>query len=219
MSSPDSNDSSIMLNNLRSKPYRVAWQPMLDEVLNNTAPPPYTLSAFIKYISQNHCHETLEFILEAKQYHESYSQSLVESAGESIETTNSAASINLSKLYQLLLTTFILPGAAREINLSFNIRDALLRHKNMSIPPLPETLDPAMKSIYKLMEDSIFLPFLTSPSTFLHKDPTLQATNKNDIRPYLSCISSDNQPTKAVQTKGPSLNPFGRTWSWPHWSR
>ncbi|KAJ6084680.1 hypothetical protein N7499_004309 [Penicillium canescens] len=108
------------------------WGLTLDEVLNNTAPPPYTLSAFIEYLSQNHCLETLEFILEAKRYREGY-KSLVESAEKSIETINSSASSNLSKLYQLLLATYILPGAAREVNLSVNVRDALLRQKYVDI--------------------------------------------------------------------------------------
>lgn len=186
-----------MLNNPRPRSDRAAWGPTLDEVLNNTASPPYTLSAFTNHLSQNHCLETLGFILEAKRYRESY-KSLVESAGESIETTNSSASINLSKLYQLLLTTYILPGAAREVNLSANVRDALLRHKNMSTPPLPETLDPAVKSIHNLMEDSIFVSFLNSPSIVSHKDPSLKATNQNDTRPYISSMISDNQPTKSV---------------------
>ncbi|KAJ5343473.1 hypothetical protein N7541_008019 [Penicillium brevicompactum] len=225
MSSSGSNDPSIgvseaptMLNNLRARSYRAACGLTLDEVLNNTAPPPYTLSAFIEYLSQNHCLETLEFILEAKRYREGY-KSLVESAEKSIETINSSASINLSKLYQLLLATYILPGAAREVNLSVNVRDALLRHKDMSTPPLPETLEPAVKSIHNLMEDSIFVSFLNSASIVLHKDPTSKASNQNDISPYLTRTISDNQPTKPVQTKCPSLNPLGKTWSWPPWSR
>jgi hypothetical protein len=209
-----------MLNNLRSKPYRAAWRPTLDEVLNNTTPPPYTLSAFINYLSQNHCLETLQFILEAKRYRESY-KSLVEIAGDSIIlTSNSSAILNLRKLYQFLLTTFILPGADREVNLSVNIRDALLGYENMSTPPLPETLDPAVKNIYDLMEDSIFVSFLNSPSTFSHRDSTLKASDQNDIGSYASCmILENNQPTKPVQEKRPSLIPIGRTWSWPPWHR
>jgi hypothetical protein len=93
MTSSGSNDSSIdvskgptMQNNLRSKPYRAAWQPTLNEVLKNTTPPPYSLGAFINYLTQIHCLETLEFILEVNRYREGY-KSLVESAGESITTT------------------------------------------------------------------------------------------------------------------------------------
>jgi hypothetical protein len=47
-------------------------RPTLDEVLANTAPAPYTLSAFMAYLSQNHCLETLEFTLDAKRYREAY---------------------------------------------------------------------------------------------------------------------------------------------------
>jgi hypothetical protein len=172
MTSAHSADSSIggskaptMLKNLRSKPYRAAWRPTLDEVLNNTTPPPYTFSAFKTYLSQNHCLETFEFILEAKRYRKSY-KSLHEPAKESTVTTNSPESINLSLLYQLLLETYILPGAAREVNLPVNVRDDLLRHEITSTPPSPETLDPAVRSIHDLMEDSIFIPFLNSLSIF-----------------------------------------------------
>lgn len=206
-----------MRNNLQSKPYEAAWRPTLDDVLNNNPPPPYNLKAFLEYLSQNHCLETLEFILEAKQYRQRY-ESLVEPSGESIVTTHSGR-IKLSMLYQLLLTTYILPGAPREVNLSVNARDALLRYRNMSTPPLPETLDPAVKSIHDLMEDSIFVSFLNSSSIFLHRDPTLKASNQNDSRSYTSGIISDYQPTKSIRTKRPSLNPLRGTWSWPPWNR
>jgi hypothetical protein len=156
-----------MPNNLQSKPHILVWRPTLDEVLNNTTTPPYTLNAFIKYLSKNHCLETLEFILEARRYRVSYNL-LVKAAGESIGTTNSSLSVNLRMLYQLLLATYILPGAAREVNLTINVRDALLRHKDMPTPPLPKTLNPAVKSIHDLIEDSIFVSFLNSPSTFVH---------------------------------------------------
>ncbi|KAJ5987641.1 hypothetical protein N7522_011889 [Penicillium canescens] len=207
-----------MLKNLRSKPYKAAWRPTLDEVLNNTTPPPYTLSAFMKYLSQNHCLETLDFILEAKRYRESY-KSLVESAREPTVTTNCSASINLSQLYQLLLKTYVLPGAPREVNLPVNVRDDLLQHKITSTPPSPETLDPAVRSIHDLMEGSIFFSFLNRPSIFFHRDATLRASDQNDSRPCLSRMNSDSQPTEPVQNKRSFLNPLGRTWLWLPWNR
>jgi hypothetical protein len=219
MTSALSDDSSIggskaptMLKNLRSKPYRAAWRPTLDEVLNNTTPPPYTLSAFIKYLSENHCLETLEFILEAKRYRESY-KSLDEPARES---TNCPESIHLSLLYQLLLKTYILPGAAREVNLPVNVRDDLLRYEITSTPPSPETLDPAVRSIHDLMEDSIFISFLNSLSIFFYRDAVLRVSDQNENGSGLSCMTSDSQPTEPVQTKRPSVR---RTWSWPPWNR
>jgi hypothetical protein len=219
MTSAHSDDSSIggskaptMLN------YRAAWRPTLDEVLNNTTPPPYTLSAFIKYLSQNHCLETLEFILEAKRYRESY-KSLDEPARESTVTTNCPESINLSLLYQLLLKTYILPGAAREVNLPVNVRDDLLRHKITSTPPSPETLDPAVRSIHDLMEDSIFISLLNSLSTSFYKDAVLRVSDQNENGSDLSCMTSDSQPTEPVQTKPPSVIALRRTWTWPPWNR
>lgn len=225
MSSSDSNVSPVgdsnaqrMRNNLRSKPYKTAWPPTLDDVLNNKPPPPYNLRAFTKYLSQNHCLENLEFILEAKRYRQRY-ESLVEAPEESRVTTYSSR-ISLSMLYQFLLTTYILPGAPREVNLSVNVRDALLRYRNMSTPPLPETLDPAVKSIHDLMEDSIFFSFLNSSSTDLHRDPMLKGSNQNDSSSNVSGIISDNQPTRSIRTKRPTLNPLGRrVWSWPPWNR
>lgn len=216
-SSTDVTKTPNMLNNTRSKPYRVPWPPTLDEVLNNIAPPPYTLSAFMNYLSQNHCLETLEFILESKRYYESY-RSLVEPAKESIVTTNCSASIDLSLLYQLLLTTYILPGAAREINLPAKVRDGLLQNKTTSTPPSPEILDPAVRSIRDLMEDSIFVSFLNSPSTCFYKDAALTASAQNDRRSYFLCKTSDSQPTELVQTKRPSVMGLGRHWSWPPWN-
>ena len=47
-------------------------RPTLDEVLNNTAPQPYTLAAYTAFLSQQHCLETLEFVTEARRYTEKY---------------------------------------------------------------------------------------------------------------------------------------------------
>ncbi|KAJ5815034.1 hypothetical protein N7474_006811 [Penicillium riverlandense] len=206
-----------MLNGLRSKPsYRAAWRLTLDEVLTNTAPPPYNLSAFITYLAQSYCLETLDFILEARQYCEWY-KSLVKTAGGSIGTIDSSACMNLSMIYRVLLTTYILPGAPREINLSVDLRDALLRFNDMSTPPPPEALEPAVKSIHDLMEGSIFDSFLNSRSTFLQRDRASGDSNQNDNRSDRSCTDPENQPTKPDRVKA-TRRLLRRTWSWPPWS-
>ncbi|KAJ5948489.1 hypothetical protein N7454_001796 [Penicillium verhagenii] len=139
-------------------------RPSLDDVLANTAPPPYTLSAFMAYLSQNHCLETLEFTLEAKRYRETY-HTLVDRLGLIAVTTDTPEAQHLHMLWQRLLMAYIFPGAPREINLSSEVRDGLLDHRNAIIPPVPETLDFAVKNIHELMEESIFLPFLNSHTT------------------------------------------------------
>ncbi|CAI7566634.1 unnamed protein product [Penicillium pancosmium] len=216
-----SDDSSIdvpkkpaLLKNLRSQSYRVAWRPTLDEVLNNTAPPPYTLSAFTSYLSHNHCLETLEFILEAKRYREKFS-SFLEPAKDSIVATNHSTNINLSLLYQILLETYIFPGAEREV------RDDLLQNKIFSTPPLPETLDLAVRSIRDLMEDSIFDAFVNSASTYIYEEAAPRASGESS-RSFLSTLSknSDGESVEPVQAKSkrPSLMTIGKSFSWPPWS-
>lgn len=199
---------------LRSGTYQSVFWPTLDEVLTNTAPPPYTLSTFISYLSQNHCLETFEFTLEAKRYRETY-DSFVDRTLKSTAITEASKSQHLRMLFQFFLTMYVLPGAPREVNLSVDVRDALLRHKDMSTPPLPEVLDPAVKSVHNLMEDSIFVSFLNSCSTFLSGEPALEAPNRNDIRLCGSDINSDNYPTNPVRwrAKRPPLNPLRWTWS------
>lgn len=198
------------------KTYGVVWRPTLDEVLNNIAPPPCTLSAFMNYLSQNHCLETLEFILEAKRYCESYRSSM-ESTSESIETTNGSANIDLTHFYQFLLTTYIMPGAAREVNLPVKIRDGLLRNKTTSTPPSPETLESAVRNIRDLIEESIFVSFLNSPSVYLCENGPLTVSMQNNSRPYLARNTSDSQPKEPVKYKRPSIKTLGRPWSWPPW--
>ncbi|KAJ5760153.1 Regulator of G protein signaling superfamily [Penicillium odoratum] len=177
-------------------------RPTLDEVLANTAPPPYTLSAFMAYLSQNHCLETLEFTLEAKRYRETY-LSLVDRLGDPTDTPEAQ---HLQMLWQRLLMAYICPGAPREVNLSSEIRDALLHHRNPAIPPPPETLDFAVKNIHELMEESIFLPFLnshtTSPSVYPSEPPFAP-----DDSVRLSSTSLDEHPVNRVRSRVKRISP------------
>lgn len=199
----------------RSDSDRSTYRPTLDEVLTNTAPPPYTLSAFMAYLSQNHCLETLEFTLEANRYRETY-DSFVNRLGESKVTTDASGHQRLFMLWQLLLTAYVLPGAPREINLSVDVRDSLLRHRDISTPPLPETLDLALKSVHDLMEDSIFFSFLNNHSASSSMNSISESSSAHGIPAYRSVINSGEQPTKLVRPRAKrSLNPLSRAWSWP----
>ncbi|KAJ6020886.1 Regulator of G protein signaling superfamily [Penicillium herquei] len=184
-------------------------RPTLDDVLANTAPPPYTLSAFMAYLSQNHCLETLEFTLEAKRYRETYT-AVVERLGETAVTTDSPESQHLLMLWQRLLMAYIYPGAPREINLSSEVRDPLFDYRDASIPPVPETLDSAVKRIHELMQESIFIPFLnshtTSPSVY-PSDPPFAA----DESMTLSSTSLDEHPMKRVRSRAKRVSPQSST--------
>src|SRR6202161_3516522 len=63
MSSGDFSSSRPLSLSIPTGPY-CPRRPTLQEVLSNTAPPPWTISAFTAYLSQNHCLETLELTIE-----------------------------------------------------------------------------------------------------------------------------------------------------------
>lgn len=152
-------------------------RPTLDDVLSNTAAPPYTLAAFMAYLSQNHCLETLEFTMDSKRYADTYN-AVSRQLGEFPILSDSPQADHLCMLWHRLLSAYVMPGSPREINLPSAVRDALLRHSNLRRPPPPETLDAAVKRIHDLMDESIFIPFLNS-----HASPQSQPSYSRDGSP------------------------------------
>lgn len=136
-------------------------QPTLDDVLHDTAPWPYKLGAFRTYITQNYCAETLEFLMEANRYRESY-HNVSHQLDELTPCTNSMQIHDLCMLWRRLVSTYIVPGSPCEINLPSEARDGLFQFADATTPPPPETLDPAVRRMCNLMEESIFIPFLIS---------------------------------------------------------
>lgn len=132
--------------------------PTLSEVLSNTAPPPYTLSAFMAYLSQNHCLETLEFTMDASRYRKHFTLL----GGQEEFNGNGEACEFVRSLWQRLLDAYIAPNGPREVNLPCGIRDCLLSVPNFKTPPSPETLDVAVAKVYELMEESVLIPFINS---------------------------------------------------------
>lgn len=136
-------------------------RPNLQEVLANTAPAPWTLSAFTAYLSQNHCLETLEFTTDATRYKKHYMRTI---EGE-IDAPASPSSEDLEhfrSLWQKLMDAYIRPSGSREVNLPSNVRDRLLALPNTDRPPHPSELDDAVRKIYQLMDDSVLASFLDS---------------------------------------------------------
>ncbi|KAK7948042.1 uncharacterized protein PG986_008928 [Apiospora aurea] len=132
--------------------------PSLSEILNNTAAPPWTLSAFTAYLSQNHCLETLEFLIEAERYTSTYVH-LVDSqqhmSQEQIDTLCSA--------WDRMMQTYITPYGSREVNLPAPVRDRLLAlSQSLPKPPTPSELNEAVSIVEELMSDSVLVPFCQS---------------------------------------------------------
>ena len=138
-------------------------RPTLHDVLTNSAPPPWTLSAFTAYLSQNHCLETLEFTMDAERYQKRYDDVAMQMAGMPM-TTDVEESTHLRMLWHRLMEAYIIPNGPREVNLPSDVRDRLLSLPNHSRPPPPQELDAAVKIIYELMDESVLIPFLNEVS-------------------------------------------------------
>jgi hypothetical protein len=136
-------------------------RPTLDDVLNNRAPQPFTLSAYMAFLSQQHCLETLAFTLDAKKYREKYDAACAHMAGMPLNY-ESDEGYELQQEWTRILEIYIKPGAPQEINLPSEERDDLLDWPYGVKPPPPEALDPSVKRMYDLMSDSIFIPFCNS---------------------------------------------------------
>lgn len=191
-------------------------RPNLSDILANNAPPPWTLSAFMAYLSQNHCLETLEFTMDASRYRKHFSKMSSRAPSGQI-LPGSEESNYVLMLWQRLVEAYIAPNGPREVNLPSDIRDSILALSNSGLPPHPSTLDPAVQKVYELMEDSVLVPFLNSfypqtahpdsyddsvdsiPSGYPHQAPhsydervTRQRTRERKPSPPLSTSSPIN---------------------------
>lgn len=142
--------------------------PTLTDILLNVSPPPYTLSAFMAFLSQNHCMETLEFTLDSQRYAAFYNQPSYDSRDRSC------------LLWERLMHTYITPGSLREVNIPSRVRDSLLSLSSRPSPPPPSALDEAGRIIFELMNDSLLVPFLQSVA------PPVDTTMMSPLRTSLS---------------------------------
>ncbi|KAH7241743.1 hypothetical protein BKA59DRAFT_529450 [Fusarium tricinctum] len=131
--------------------------PSLTEILLDVASPPWTLSAFMAYLSQNHCMESLEFTLDSQRYAAFYNEMITNNSNHTQESND-----RVCILWEKLMQVYIIPCAPREVNLPARIRDQLLGLSCGPAPPHPAQLDEAGRILYELMNDSLLLPFLQS---------------------------------------------------------
>ena len=133
--------------------------PALRDILSNSAPPPWTLSAFMAFLSQNHCLETLEFTMDAGRYRTAHDGALQDQ-----ETWARDSGEYVCLLWQKLMHAYIIPYGPREVNLPAHVRDRLLSLVATPTPPHPSELNEAVNIVYELMNDSLLVPFIESLS-------------------------------------------------------
>jgi len=136
-------------------------RPNLSEILANTAPPPWTLSSFMAFLSQNHCLENLEFTMDASRYRKHYSKMVNRHPGSPISPLSDECTYVLM-LWRRLIDAYIRESGPREVNLPADVRDTLLNLTDSYVPPHPSSLDEAVSKIYELMEESVLVSFLNS---------------------------------------------------------
>ena len=168
-------------------------RPTLEDVLNNTAPSPYTLAAYTAFLSQQHCLETLEFVTESRKYSAKYEEAAAQ-LKESSVTTECDQGFDLMLDWMRLLDVYVKPGAPREINIPAEERDDLINYPYEPTLPPPEALDPCVKRMYDLMSDSIFIPFCNS----------LKAPSHAQTYTAISELSSrmDMEPSRTFDDRG-----------------
>ncbi|GIK00942.1 hypothetical protein Aspvir_004972 [Aspergillus viridinutans] len=154
-------------------------QPRLDDILNDVAPFPYTLGAFIAFLSEHQCLETVEFLLETERYRRIYHW--LEHKTEACEAVRTA---HLSGLWNRLINQYIRPHSEREINIPCDIRQQLMQvfHNRGDDPPPPEELDRVVNNIKELLRGSILIPFLRRSSATARVQP-LSMPSLNDCLP------------------------------------
>ncbi|MCJ1279472.1 hypothetical protein MMC21_007296 [Puttea exsequens] len=206
-------------------------RPTLPDVLSNSAPPPWTLSAFTAYLSQNHCLENLEFTMDAERYRERYTKLAAQMGGKPI-TRDGEEGKTLRNLWKRLIDAYIIPDGPREINIPSNVRETLLSQPNQNSPPKPDYLDSAVKIIYNLMEESVLVSFLNEvPPTNKAKSRQSASSTKsrrrgnsdssNDKKPARSKSRRGKSPTASVEGShsGDRSDPTGRLTPIPGYTR
>ncbi|KAF2223369.1 RGS domain-containing protein [Elsinoe ampelina] len=166
-------------------------RPTLKEILSNSSPQPWTLTAFMAYLSNNHCLETLEFTMDATRYKKHYAKIMAKHAEKGLAPQSKEAA-NIKILWQRLIEAYIRPNGSREINIPSEVRDPILNFDYSMNPPPPEALDIAVAKVYELMEESVLVPFLNSMSPRTTQSPPSNGCD---------CRSDENSPTSPREPK------------------
>ena len=185
-------------------------RPSLDEILSNTSSPPWTLSAFMAYLSQNHCLETLEFTMDAKRYRQHYDKMLSKSGGSCVPGDDAAYILSL---WHRLMQAYIRPNGPREVNLPSKVRDELLAHDGLPLPPHPDALNAASAKVHELMEESVLVPFLNSvcpqsnhPDSNASSTEDLVSSSFEDRRLFRNRTKKNNRRRRSPNSGSPPLS-------------
>ncbi|KAL9604944.1 MAG: hypothetical protein Q9219_000132 [cf. Caloplaca sp. 3 TL-2023] len=204
MSVEDTNTSRPpSLDDQTNAPY-FPQRPTLSDVLSNSSPPPWTLSAFTAYLSQNHCLENLEFTMDAERYRDRYKVVAGQMNGKAMSPESKECNY-IRMLWKRLIDAYVIPDGPREINIPSDVRESLLSLPNHTAPPSPEKLSAAAKIVYDLMEESVLVSFLNEIPTAMSIEAPLQDTPRNRSSRIRRAVSSrERKSTRSRSRRRPS---------------
>ncbi|KAJ6440674.1 PAK-box protein [Purpureocillium lavendulum] len=193
----------------------VATPPTLSTILLDAAPPPWTLNAFIAYLSEKHCMELLEFLRDSQHYSGLYERLTVGQAPSSEYLQQARGE------WKRLMQVYIAPSAPRQINISSGVRDSLLKKPCHSIPPDPSELDEACRMVCDLMDESLLVPFLQSAGQDQTESSLQDCARSTDRRPpaTMAVMSTDSLYSLGFSSLGRRRAPHrkqqrSRRWEW-----
>lgn len=126
--------------------------PSLDDILANDAPFPYNLSAFVDFLSQNHCLETVEFTMDVARYAAFY-------------FSPEASKEKLLLMWNKVVDTYIRPDGPKELNLTCEVKKQLTtlsQEAQAGEPPEPENLEKSVEMVKDMMKENAYQPFIAS---------------------------------------------------------
>lgn len=162
--------------------------PSLDEILSDLSLPPWNLDAFMTYLSQHHCIETLEFLLDTENYTLFYDQLITAMP----MSRNREDRVNSS--WRRLIRLYIAPCGPRQVNISGRERNYLLNILGGSRPPHPSELDESRRVIYNLVNDSLLIPFFESVRPIQLQTSPVEYSRPSHTLPHISVGCSTELP-------------------------
>lgn len=157
----DDEDSKMALSDCQKAPLTVSIpknipsphsrKPNLAEILANNAPPPYTLSSFMAFLSQNHCLENLEFTMDASRYRKHYSKMVNRHPGTPISPMSDECAYVLM-LWRRLIDAYIRESGPREVRTcrSYIIVSYTDRHRSIFLLKSVTTCWPCLSPMFPL---------------------------------------------------------------------
>ncbi|AOA65187.1 hypothetical protein PP7435_CHR4-0382 [Komagataella phaffii CBS 7435] len=188
---------------LRDTPSPKSPTPTFNQVLNGTAPAPYSQTNFKDFLSKCHCLENLEFHNDTMLLCKRIEQlKAAEEEKHNLSTTNEDVP-SLSDLlfeFKCLVSSYIEIDSPKEINIPSKYRNELLQTAQQETLPCPHVLSTLMNIVERYLHDS-FIHFVSQTSSLnnlssFQKVPSLGVEGLDPLEDdfvNLHVYSSDNE--------------------------